>query len=76
MQQLCNELESLDLSNFNTKNVTNMANMFYECNNLKYLNVSNFSINGETGNMFIFKNKKNCEFITNNNDLLKLYNSP
>ena len=39
MFQFYTELESLDLSNFNIANVSNMENMFYECNKLKYLNL-------------------------------------
>ena len=35
MFQECNELEYLDLSNFNTSNVTNMSWMFNKCNKLK-----------------------------------------
>ena len=35
MFQLCNELEYLDLSNFNTSSVTNMGWMFNECYKLK-----------------------------------------
>ena len=31
----CNELEYLDLSNWNTSNVTNMEIMFNECYKLK-----------------------------------------
>ena len=31
----CYELEYLDLSNFDTSNVTNMISMFVECNKLK-----------------------------------------
>ena len=76
MFQECNELEYLDLSNFNTENVIDMSAMFTKCNKLTYLNLLNFSIkNCETKNMFEFNNKNNCQFITNNNDLLKLYNS-
>ena len=77
MQQMfykCYELESLNLSKFNTSNVTNMKWMFCDCNKLKYLNLSNFSIKGETKNMLTFKKDK-CNFITNNNDLLNLYKS-
>ena len=69
------ELEYLDLSNFNTDNVTNMSWMFNNCNKLKYLNLLNFSINCDTKNMLSFKSKKNCQFITNNKDLMNLYNS-
>jgi surface protein len=72
----CFELEYLDLSNFNTSKVTNMVWMFEDCNKLKYLNLLNFSIsNCETKNMLNFSSKKSCKFITNNKDLLNLYNS-
>ena len=77
MQQMfneCSELESLDLSNFDTSNVTDMSWMFDQCNKLKYLNLSNFSIKGKTKNMLTFQKDK-CKFITNNNDLLNLYKS-
>ena len=35
----CNSLTNIDLSNFNTQNVTNMSDMFYGCNSLikKYI---------------------------------------
>ena len=49
--------------------------MFFHCNNLKYLNLLNFSINCETKNMLKFENKNQCKFITNNNDLLNIYES-
>ena len=75
MFQLCKELEHLDLSNFNTSKVTNMSWMFNNCNKLKYLNLLNFSINCDTKNMLRNVPKKNCQFITNNKDLLNLYNS-
>ena len=35
MFQSCKELCSLDLSNFDTSNVINICEMFYECNKLK-----------------------------------------
>ena len=38
----CISLQSLDLSNFITSNVTNMNKMFYNCNSLIKLNLSNF----------------------------------
>ena len=42
----CSSLESLDLSHFDTKNVTGngMDGMFYECSSLKSLDVSSFEI--------------------------------
>jgi surface protein len=36
-------LTTLNISSFDTKNVTNMGNMFYECEKLKELNLSNFN---------------------------------
>ena len=39
----CNSLSSLDLSNFNTQNVTNMGGMFYNCKSLTSLDLSNFN---------------------------------
>ena len=75
MFRKCKELENLDLSNFNTSNVTNMEFMFYECDKLKYLNLLNFSINCETKNIFSFKQKNKCNFITNNTNLFNLFKS-
>ena len=41
----CSSLKELNLSNFNTNNVTNMNSMFYYCSSLKELNLSNFNTN-------------------------------
>ena len=75
MFQECYEIEYLDLSNYNTENVKDISWMFNKCHKLKLLNLLNFSINCETKNMFMFKSKSQCEFITNNKDLLNLYKS-
>ena len=50
----CNLLTNLNLSNFNTKNVTNMSYMFNECNSLKTLILSNFNTKSviDMSNMF------------------------
>ena len=71
----CRELEYLDLSNFDTSNVDSMSLMFNRCNKLKYLNLLNFTSNAKNKNMLTFQSKNNCEFITNNPDLIKLFNS-
>ena len=42
---LCSSLTSLNLSNFNTNNVTNMSYMFNKCSSLTSLNLSNFNTN-------------------------------
>ena len=39
----CSSLEEINLSKFNTKNVTNMSYMFGYCSSLKELNLSNFN---------------------------------
>ena len=44
----CSYLKELDLSNFNTNNVTNMSYMFSSCSSLKDLNLSNFNTNNVT----------------------------
>ena len=41
----CSSLRELNLSNFNTNNVTNMAGMFCECSSLRELDLSNFNTN-------------------------------
>ena len=45
MFDFCSSLKELNLSNFNTNNVTDMSYMFYECSSLKELNLSNFNTN-------------------------------
>ena len=40
----CENLESIDLTFFNTINVENMKYMFNSCKNLRNLNLSNFMI--------------------------------
>ena len=41
----CYLLENLNVSNFNTENVTYMPDMFSECCSLKDLNISSFNFN-------------------------------
>lgn len=43
MFALCSNLETLDLSHFNTEKVTTMAQMFYGCTKLHNLNIDNFN---------------------------------
>ena len=60
----CKSLENIDLSNFDTKKVNNMENMFIDCISLKKLDLSNFN----TQNV---KNMKNilagCSNLRRNN---------
>ena len=54
MFQSCTALQTLDLSNFNTANVTTMAYMFHGCAALQTLDLSNFNTANVTdmANMF------------------------
>jgi len=60
----CSFLIKIDLSNFNTQNVTDMWGMFYNCSSLTNINLSNFNTQNVTdmGNMFY-----NCSSLTNIN---------
>ena len=44
----CSSLNSINLSSFNTSNVTNMSYMFYGCSSLNSINVSSFNISNVT----------------------------
>ena len=50
----CNNLTTLNLSNFDTQNVTDMGGMFYECGNLSELNLSNFDTQNVTDMDWMF----------------------
>ena len=41
----CSLLQELNISNFRTKNVTDMSEMFSGCSSLKELNLNNFNTN-------------------------------
>jgi surface protein len=43
----CSSLKNLDISNFNTINVTDMSNMFYECSSLEKLYLPSFDVNAK-----------------------------
>ena len=56
MFSYCNSLISIDLSNFNTQNVTNMDYMFFNCNSLSSIDLSNFNARNLTNMEFMFFN--------------------
>ena len=60
----CNSLTTIDLSNFNTQNVTNMHSMFCECNSLTTIDLSNFSTQNVTNMSCMFSD---CSSLTNTN---------
>ena len=56
MFQDCNELEYLDLSNFDTSNVTDMEAMFNECHKLKEIKgINNFNTSKVTNMRTMFQ---------------------
>ena len=54
----CLSLTSLDLSNFNTANVSNMEWMFRECTSLTSLDLSSFNTSNVTIMSYMFYNCK------------------
>ena len=58
----CKYLTKIDLSNFNTQNVTNMASMFDGCISLTNVNLSNFNTQNVTNMEYMFYW---CESLTN-----------
>ncbi len=72
----CSTLTSVDLSNFNTENVTNMNSMFRECSNLTYLNLSNFNTSKVTNMSHMFRKCSSLIFLNlssfNTNNVLNM----
>ena len=56
----CQELEYLDLTNFDTSNVKNMDDMFWGCSKLKEIKgINNFNISKVTSKQNMFENVMN-----------------
>jgi surface protein len=51
----CESLQSLDLSNWDTSNVTHMGAMFYYCSNLQSLDLSNWDTSSVTEMRYMFQ---------------------
>ena len=70
----CNSLTSLDLSNFITIKVTNMAQMFYEINSMNILDISNFeTTNCKNVNGIFDECKNNVTVILNSKKCANIY---
>lgn len=52
----CNNLTTVDLSNFDTKNVVNMNCMFNDCNKLEHLDLGNLDTENVTNMSCMFEN--------------------
>ena len=59
----CASLSQLDVSNWNTSNVTNMAYMFAGCNAITYLDVSNFDTSKVTNMDYMFEKCDKLEYV-------------
>ena len=59
----CSGLISLDVTHFNTENVTSMRNMFYSCSSLTSLDVTNFNTANVTDMSNMFSNCRNLTTI-------------
>ena len=60
----CSSLRELDLSSFNTNQVTNMSWMFDGCSSLKEINLSSFNTNQVTNLNYMFSH---CSSLKNIN---------
>ena len=58
----CSSLTNIDLSNFNTQNVTNMGDMFNGCSSLTNIDLSNFNTQNVTNMCRMFYD---CSSLTN-----------
>ena len=64
MFQKCNDLEYLELSNFNTSNVTDMGCMFNLCHNLKEIKgINNFNTPNVTNMNSMFQECKKLNYL-------------
>ena len=64
MFQLCNELEYIDLSDWNTGNVTNMDCMFSQCNKLKEIKgINKLKVNKVTSMKGMFQLCNELEYL-------------
>ena len=50
----CSSLKEINLSSFNTNNVTNMSHMFFGCSSLKEINLFNFNTSNVTNTRGMF----------------------
>ncbi|MBQ5559428.1 MAG: BspA family leucine-rich repeat surface protein [Lachnospiraceae bacterium] len=57
----CKNLKALDVSKFNTKNVTNMKCMFHDCQKLEALNISKFNTNNVKDMSYMFARCRNIK---------------
>ena len=59
----CSNLTNIDLSSFNTENVTNMPYMFYRCSKLTNIDLSSFNTENVTNMYHMFSYCSNLKKI-------------
>ena len=59
----CKNIINIDLSSFNSKDITNMSFMFYDCVNLEKIDLSSFDTKNVTNMESMFDNCNNIESI-------------
>ena len=64
MFENCSFIEKIDLSSFNSRNVTDMSHMFYKCKSLRNINLTEFHTNNVTNMTKMFYR---CEKLLNLN---------
>ena len=72
----CESLTNINLSNFNTQNVTNMSDMFSHCESLININLSNFTTQNVSNMKDMFYNCKSLkkkQIITKDENILNEY---
>ena len=72
----CSSLTNINLSNFNTQNVTNMWSMFDGCSSLTNINLSNFNTNKVTDMRSMFfgcSSLKDKNIITNDKKIINQF---
>ena len=65
----CSNLKNIDLSSFNTQNVTNMLGMFNRCSNLKNIDLSSFDTKKVTNMIIMYAECSNFKEIKINKNL-------
>ena len=63
----CKSLKYVNLSNFNTQNITDMSSMFRNCESLEDINFSNINTQNVTDMSFMFNNCKSLKSINLSN---------
>jgi surface protein len=72
----CSSLTNINLSNFNTQNVTNMSWMFGGCSSLTNINLSNFNTQNVTNMSLMFggcSSLKKENIITKDNKIINQF---